>query len=118
MKDTETTTHEFGFVIFIDPMYKAGWIERKELPEDKDALHIGIGVIIQETKKSVTFAFAEELYDKTSDVMHPQLVHRDCMIKFYRFKEDFIYEIFRKRTPKRISDKIYRDIDYEVGDFC
>jgi hypothetical protein len=118
MKETENTTHEFGFVVFIDPMYKQGWQERANLPEDKDAIHIGIGVIIKETKRSVTFAFAEELHDKSSDVMHPQLIHRDCIIKLYRFTEDFIYEIFKGKTAKRIRSKIRRDIDYKISDFC
>ena len=116
--ETNNNKHEFGFVVFIDPMYKQGWQDRKELPEDKDALHIGIGVIIKETKKSVTFAFAEELYDSDSDVMHPQLIHRDCIIQLYRFNEDFIYEVFKGKTAKRIRGKIRKDIDYKIEDFC
>lgn len=110
--------HEFGFVVFIDPMYHAGWTDRKELPKKKDAIHIGVGTIVEEDEKSVTFCFAEGMTDKEGDVMHPQLIHRDCLIKFYRFNEELFYAIFKGRPIKRLQDKIRKEIDFEIEDYC
>lgn len=111
------TEHTFSYVVFLDPMYKQGWIDRKELPKEQDAIHVGIGVKIKETKKAYWFAFAEEIEDITSDVMHPQMIHRDCIIKLYNFTEDLFDELFRPKTPKRIREKVSRIIDYPIEDF-
>jgi hypothetical protein len=118
MKKNVKTKHEFAFVIFIDPMYHAGWVDRKELPEKKDAIHIGVGTIVEEDDKSVTFCFAEGLTDTEGDVMHPQLIHRECFIKFYRFDEDLFYAIFKGRAIKRLQGKIRKEVDNEVADYC
>jgi hypothetical protein len=109
--------HEFAYIIFIDPMYRPGWHDRKELPKEKDAIHIGIGVLIKQTDKAYWFAFAEELDDKTSDVMHPQMIHKDCIIKLYTFTEELFDELDKSKTPKRISSQVQRSIDYDVEDF-
>ena len=109
--------HEFAYVIFIDPTYKQGWIERKELPKEKDAIHIGIGIVVQQNEKAYWFAFAEELYDITSDVMHPQMIHKDCIIKLYKFTEDLFVEIFKPKISKKIKDLIVKEIDYEIEDY-
>lgn len=116
-KSTETK-HKLAFVIFIDPTYKAGWIDRKELPENKDALHIGCGVVIREDDKTITLALAEELYDVTSDVMHPQLIHKDCLVQFFTFDMELFNELSKPRTPKRFSTRFHKHIKYPIEDFC
>lgn len=116
-KENGKILHTFAYVLFIDPMYEQGWKDRQELPTEKDALHVGIGVLIKQTDKAYWFAFAEELYDLSSDVMHPQLIHRDCIIKLYTFTEELFDELFVSRTPKRIKQKVQRVIDYEVSQF-
>jgi len=110
--------HTLAFVIFIDPTYKQGWIDRRELPENKDALHIGCGVVVREDGKTITLALAEELYDITSDVMHPQLIHKDCLVQYFTFEKELFDELSRNRTPKRISSKLHKHIEYTVEDFC
>jgi len=117
LDDNKNDHHLFAYVVFIDPMYEQGWKDRKELPTEKDALHVGIGVLIKQTDKAYWFAFAEELYDKTSDVMHPQMIHKDCVIKLYTFTEELFDELNNSKTPKRISSQVQRCIDYDVGDF-
>lgn len=115
----KTIVHKFAFFVFIDPLYKDGWRERKDgLPENRDALHIGCGIVVKEDSKTITLALAEELYDQTSAVMQPLLLHKDCIIKYYTFTDEMIYEIFKGRTPKRIKDKIRKEIDFSVEDYC
>jgi hypothetical protein len=116
-ENNKTIHHDFAYVVFIDPTYEEGWKDRKELPKEKDAIHIGVGVLIKKTDKAYWFAFAEELNDKSSDVMHPQMIHKDCIIKLYTFTEELFDELTKPKTPKRISSKVQRCIDYDVEDF-
>lgn len=109
--------HKFALIIFIDPVYKNGWRDRDSLPENKDALHVGCGVIIREDEKTLTLALAEELYDTTSDVMHPQLIHKDGLIKFYEFDMEFVNGTFGSKISKRYKGHIRRRIDRDVETF-
>jgi len=72
---------------------------------------------VQQNEKAYWFAFAEELYDITSDVMHPQMIHKDCIIKLYKFTEDLFVEIFKPKISKKIKDLIVKEIDYEIEDY-
>ncbi len=117
MEQEKKISHEFGFIIFIDPTYKQGWVDRKELPKEVDAIHIGCGVVVKRSDKAIWFAFAEELRDVTSDVMHPQMIHWDCVLKLYTFEEELFDEIFKSKTPKRITKRVRREVDEELGDY-
>lgn len=116
-KSTEIK-HTGAFVVFIDPTYKEGWVERGELPKNRDALHIGCGIVIREDDKTITLALAEELYDKTSAVMHPQLIHRDCLVQYYTFDTEIFDELIKPKLPKRFSKRFHAHIKFEIADFC
>lgn len=117
-KKTNLAAHQdFCYIMFIDPTYKEGWVERGELPNEEDAIHAGVGTMIKWSKKAIWLAFAEELLDRTSQVMHPQMIHWECIIKLYFFDEELFDEIFRSRTSKRIKDKVCRAIDKPIGDY-
>jgi len=114
MNDTDNTKHTFAFFIFIDPLYKDGWVSRKELPVKRDSIHIGCGVVIKEDKDFITLALAEEMFDTTSQVMNPFTIHKELLIKLYTFDEELFYEQTR---GKKIERRICKEIDFEIGDY-
>ena len=109
--------HTFCYVVFLDPTYKAGWIERKELPVNKDALHVGCGVVVGENDKSITIALAEEAYDKNSSVMHPQLLPKDCIIKLFKFTEEIFDELSKPGIKKVLKNQVRREVDYDIDEY-
>lgn len=115
--DGKCVPHKFGYVVFVDPLYKQGWVDRKDLPCEKDAIHVGIGIVVNQTEKAYWFAFAEGLYDRDADIMHPQLIHKDCIIKLYTFTEELFDVLFTGKYTKSIRQKVCKDIDYEISDF-
>lgn len=107
-----TEDHKFAFIIFSDPAYQPGWTERRDIPKARDTIHIGIGIIVEESDESITISLFEELYDKRSDVFHPLTLLKSHIIKLYTFTENLMYEQSKRNRP------IYKHIDKDVEDFC
>lgn len=102
--------HEFVFIVFVDPAYSSGWTSRGEEPDTKEIVHVGAGVIVKETKKTITIALMVGLFDgsKEEDVLNPFTLHKDKGILWlHRFSwEDYNGLKKSKRISKQINTSI------------
>lgn len=103
-------SHEFAFIVFVDPAYSSGWTRRDEEPSIEEIIHVGTGVIVKETKTTLTIALMVGLFDKdkTEDVLNPFTLHKNKGILWlHRFSwEDYNGLKKSKRVSKQIHESI------------
>ena len=109
--------HEFAIVVFLDPAFCSGWTERTDIPQKKELIHVGCGVVVREDDNSVTLASFEGLYDDSKDecVLNPFTIHKDLMIIYDKFSWGDYYE---GSTKLRGSTKVHKCIELKIKDFC
>jgi hypothetical protein len=103
-------SHEFAFIVFVDPAYSSGWTSRDEEPSIEEIIHVGTGVIVKETKTTLTIALMVGLFDKDKkeDVLNPFTLHkRKGILWLHRFSwEDYNGLKKSKRISKQIDESI------------
>jgi hypothetical protein len=109
-KGSDIPNHEFCFIVFVDPAYSSGWTSRGDEPDSKEIIHVGAGVIVKETSKTITIALMVGLFDgdKEGDVLNPFTLHKDKGILWlHRFTwEDYNGLKKSKRISKQINTSI------------
>ena len=117
MKKSDYSQHEFAIVVFLDPAFGSGWTTREDVPQKKELIHVGCGMIIREDDNSITLASFEGLYDDNKEecVLNPLTIHKDLMIIYDKFSWEDYYERGRKL---RGSTKIHKCIELKIKDFC
>jgi hypothetical protein len=105
--------HEFAMVVFVDPAYSSGWTDRQDTVRINDIIHVGCGVVVSETKTTITLALMVGLFDKekNQDVLNPFTLHKEKGILWlHRFAwTDW-------NTIKK-SKRVRRDIDSSIEHF-
>lgn len=119
----EIPNHEFAFIVFVDPAYSSGWTSRNEEPNIKEIIHVGAGVIVKETKSTITIALMVGLFDndKSEDVLNPFTLHKDKGILWlHRFTwEDWNAIKRTKRVRRQIDtaiDSFIKETNEPAGD--
>jgi len=110
-KGLDIPNHEFCFIVFVDPAYSSGWTTRGEEPDTKEIIHVGAGVIVKETKKTITIALMVGLFDKDKeeDVLNPFTLHKD---KGILWLHRFTWEDYNGlKKSKRINKAYNASID-------
>ena len=109
-KRLDIPNHEFAFVVFIDPAYSSGWTTRSDAVNVNDIIHVGCGVVVSETKSTITLALMVGLFDKekNQDVLNPFTLHKEKGILWlHRFTwEDWDSLKKSKRVTRDINSSI------------